>query len=66
MAILKLAQFQFSLNKSEKSDLPSSQLAPVSHTTGNWSSTLNASQTGYIAPTPVNSQTVAWNAALHS
>jgi hypothetical protein len=35
-------------------------------TTGNWSSTLNASQTAYIAPTPVNSQTVAWNAASHS
>jgi hypothetical protein len=30
MAILKLAQFQFSLNKSEKSDLPLGQLAPVS------------------------------------
>jgi hypothetical protein len=30
MAILKLAQFQFSLNKSEKSNLPLGQLAPVS------------------------------------
>jgi hypothetical protein len=32
LAILKLAQFQFSLNKSEKSDLPLGQLAPVSPT----------------------------------
>jgi hypothetical protein len=30
LAILKLAQFQFSLNKSEESDLPLGQLAPVS------------------------------------
>jgi hypothetical protein len=29
-AILKLAQFQCSLNKSEKSDQPLGQLAPVS------------------------------------
>jgi hypothetical protein len=38
MAVLKLAQFQFSLNKSEKSDLPLGQLAPVSPTCNafNW------------------------------
>jgi hypothetical protein len=32
MAILNLVQFQFSLNKSEKSNLPLGQLAPVSPT----------------------------------
>jgi hypothetical protein len=35
-------------------------------TIGNLSSTLNASQTAYIAPTPVNSKNVDWNAASHA
>ncbi len=35
-------------------------------TTGNWSSTFSASHTAYLAPIPLNSQTVDWNAASHA